>query len=154
MTKHTESPHSCKNEQCLSRVSPILCAGGGVQKLLLPNVTHCLQPTASDFEPCCSSKVQLRCVFSWLPGERETTEDDRPTHHFLSLRVLVFCFSSWGTHSIKPFSQVTVKTSNYFTEKWLRFALLKGQREFVMLMKHFFYFQQKMNVYSNYKTEK
>lgn len=45
--------------------------------------------------------VRLRCVFNWLPREGETTEDDRPTHHFLSLCVLVFCFAGWGTHSIK-----------------------------------------------------
>lgn len=58
--------------------------------------------------------VWLRCVFNWLPGERETTEDDRPTHHFPSLCVLVFCFPGWGTRSIKPFSQVALETSNYF----------------------------------------
>lgn len=93
-----------------ARVLVVIVRNDCFQMLLI--VCSPLPPTLS----CAAWTVWLRCVFNWLPGEAEATEDDRPTHHFLSLCVLVFCFAGWGIHSIKIFSQVTLKTSNYFRD--------------------------------------
>lgn len=53
--------------------------------------------------------VPLRCVFNWLPGERETTEDDRPTHHFLSLCPCLLLHWLGDPFNQNLFPQVTSK---------------------------------------------
>lgn len=48
-------------------------------------------------------------MFNWLPGERETTEDDRPTHRFLSLGCPCLLFRQPGCRFNLRLSQVMLK---------------------------------------------
>lgn len=113
----------------VARVLVVIVQNDCFQMLLI--VCSPLPPTLSH----AAWTVMLRCVFNWLPGEAETTEDDRPTHHFLSpCPCLLF---RWLGH---PFNQnllpgyiKNIKLLQRREEAVLH--LLNGWRESVMLLR-------------------